>query len=321
MRLPRGCPVADGTPLGRYGWIGEAGGFILDPFRLRIKRMQAAVREAAKLYEQETAWDDRRLGRSGYRKLFVTLTYAENSKGSPRDLSECIRLIRQWVRREGLRVRIVWVAESQKRGALHYHLLVWWPRRLLLPKLDMRGWWPHGSTQIARARNPVGYLVKYASKGGTVMGLARLRKGTRLYGYGGGAPELRETLRQALASRWLRKARDAEACAAWGRQLDREVEAQEREEAALLHAWWPDGHPPPGGGGESAYWDHVEREQAEWAMAQRRDALLHAGRSLLERVKGGVCDRVTGAFFESPWVVELFGKCVVVRPRLAAVSL
>ena len=56
-------------------------------------------------------------------------------------------------------------------------------------------------------------------------------------------------------------------------------------------------------------------------MAQRRDALLHAGRSLLERVVGGFRDRVTGAFFESPWLVEVYGKCVVVRPRLSAVGL
>ena len=292
------------------------GSFSVDPFRVRIRRMQGTVRESARQYEDEVRWEERRAGRPLYRRLFVTLTYASNTKGSAGDLPECIRLVRQWGHRQGVHIRIVWVAESQKRGALHYHLLLWLPRRLRLPMLDRRGWWKHGMTKVERARNPVGYLVKYASKG-TVCGIASLRKGARLYGYGGGWPHGRERIRTALRSRWIRKAVQGVADAAWARQVEAEIDAQEREEAALLHAWDPDRHPPPPPEYESedAYAEAVLRDMEEQQRCERRDALLRAGRSVLERVAGGYRDRVYGTFFESPYRVEMIGRVVVVIPK------
>src|SRR6185437_11395795 len=44
------------------------------------------------------------------------------------------------------------------------------------------GWWSHGMTQRIRARRPVGYLLKYASKGQDAGAFPR---GLRLSGYGG----------------------------------------------------------------------------------------------------------------------------------------
>jgi Protein of unknown function (DUF3296). len=35
--------------------------------------------------------------------------------------------------RRGHKLPYVWVAELQKRGALHYHVLLWLPRGLTLP--------------------------------------------------------------------------------------------------------------------------------------------------------------------------------------------
>lgn len=72
--------------------------------------------------------------------------------------------IREYLRRRGYRLYAVWVAELQERGAVHYHLVLWLPRGVTIPKPDKRGWWAHGTTRIEWARRPVGYLVKYASK-------------------------------------------------------------------------------------------------------------------------------------------------------------
>ena len=93
---------------------------------------------------------------------------------------DCLRL---WAKRRGFVVPYVWVAELQLRGAVHYHVVVWVPRRLQLPKGDKQGWWRHGMTQRVRARKPVGYLLKYASKG--TDGPQRFPRGLRLHGAGG----------------------------------------------------------------------------------------------------------------------------------------
>jgi hypothetical protein len=89
-----------------------------------------------------------------------------------------------WLKRRGHRLRYVWVAELQQRGALHYHALLWLPRGLSLPKPEKKGWWPHGSTRIEWARKPAGYLVKYASKLDSKVGLG-FPPGARLHGKGG----------------------------------------------------------------------------------------------------------------------------------------
>lgn len=286
--------------------LNPQSGFQFDPAKMRPQRLKLTVREAAKQYEHECGLDDLRRGRSGFRKLFVTLTYAANTRGNKRDVSECINRMRQWAGRLGVQVRYVWVAEVQKRGALHYHLLIWLPRALHLPKLDKRGWWPHGMTKVETARNPVGYLCKYASKC-RPDDLKRLRKGTRLYGYGGGWSAWRETLREKLRGRWICKTREAERDAAWLAHIEAEIAEQEREEAATLHQLFPDEYPPP-----PELYEEPDEEAEYYAQraseedqARRRDALLRVGRALLARVTGGYADRVTGEFYESPYFVTV----------------
>jgi hypothetical protein len=41
---------------------------------------------------------------------------------APRHVSELIKRTRQWLERRGHSLHCVWVAELQKRGALHYHV-------------------------------------------------------------------------------------------------------------------------------------------------------------------------------------------------------
>lgn len=120
-------------------------------------------------------------GRRG-RWALLTLTYRPDIHWSPRHVSQLVQRIRQWLERRRHKCRYEGVAELTKAGAVHYHLIVWVPHGLSLPKPDKRGWWPHGLTRIETARRPVGYLAKYMSKSNDVH---RFPKGLRLHFRGG----------------------------------------------------------------------------------------------------------------------------------------
>lgn len=100
-----------------------------------------------------------------WRPAMLTLTYREERPWEPRDISETLKRIRQWMGRRGHKLRLAWVAELTARGAVHYHACIWLPKGLTLPKPDKQGWWPHGHTRIEWARRPISYMVKYTSKG------------------------------------------------------------------------------------------------------------------------------------------------------------
>lgn len=290
--------------------------FVFDPVAQRPQRLRGTLRLVAGEVERGLAWLADGRGRPTHRCLFVTLTYRANTKGNARDVSALLKCVREWLRRQGLPMcPYLWVAELQKRGAIHYHLLLWLPRRLHLPRLDRRGWWRHGMTKVETARNPVGYLVKYASKC-RAEDVARFRKGTRLYGYGGLVAEVRRVVRRARWPRWARKVREAQATAAFLEEVEREQLAQEREEAHVLHCLWPDDHPPPEPVDEEAkYAEYIERELEEREREDVRRGLLARGAAEFARCVGGFVDRVTGAFFESPWRVEFARGAVLVWPR------
>lgn len=147
----------------------------IDQVQCRLKRLRRSVTTAARLFGFT-------LGKRPFKPAMLTLTYRDVDGFCPRDVSELIKRIRQWLARRGHAMRYVWVAELQARGALHYHLLLWLPRGLTLPKPDKQGWWPHGHTRIEWARNAIGYLCKYVSK---FDGQEQLPKGARLHGSGG----------------------------------------------------------------------------------------------------------------------------------------
>ena len=149
----------------------------IDPFLTRLRRMARSVLTASRMHEFE-------LRHQRFKPAMLTLTYREVGGWHQRHISELLRHIRNWVRRRGHRLRYVWVAELQQRGALHYHVLLWLPRGLTLPKPDKQGWWTHGSTRIEWARKPAGYLAKYASKLDSKVGIG-FPAGARLHGKGG----------------------------------------------------------------------------------------------------------------------------------------
>lgn len=134
--------------------------------------------------------------------VMVTTTYRPGVDWSPRHISQMLLRCRQWAARRGVDMAYVWTAELQARGAVHYHVVFWLPRGFTLPKPDKQGWWPHGMTKIERARRPVGYLTKYASKGDDVHQFPR---GLRLHGRGGLEEAQRRYVAWWLLPRYVRE--------------------------------------------------------------------------------------------------------------------
>lgn len=135
------------------------------------------------------------------RVAMLTLTYRPEADWERRQLTGCIKAIREYLKRQKQPMRYVAVLELTKAGKPHYHLLIWLPRGLTLPKPDKRGWWPHGMSKIEWARNALGYIAKYASKGtdGT------FPKGARLTTSGGLSKRARFERAWWLAPGWVRE--------------------------------------------------------------------------------------------------------------------
>lgn len=202
-----------------------AGAVELDAVAGRMKRMRAAVLTWARISDQWTAKTGYR-----YRPLFVTLTYAAGDAWEPKAISDYLKRLDSWKhsmqRKHGCTIHIpyVWTLELQKRGAPHYHLVVWLPSFLYLPKPDelftltsrsgrvrvCSPMWPWGDSQTVVIKwGAVPYIAKYVSKGPLEQGQAHeLPTGARVHGTGG-------VPRQSIESRearwwrlpaWLRDA-------------------------------------------------------------------------------------------------------------------
>lgn len=150
--------------------------------RTRVARLRMNVGSAARLFLA-----DHKPGHRADDCLMLTLTYAgEVVQWSPKHISECLKRVRQWMKRRGWPCRYVWVSElGEKSGRLHYHVALWVPHGERIPKADHAGWWPHGMTKTERAKHAVGYLMSYLTKGSKPGELGDYPKGARVYGVGG----------------------------------------------------------------------------------------------------------------------------------------
>ena len=194
---PLGAPDAGGGPglvIHKTSDTPDPNTIEIDPKEARLRRMRRSVNVAARLF-------DFFLGRRNFKPAMLTLTYRDVDGFEPKDVSSLIKCIREWLKRRGFRLHYVWVAELQQRGALHYHVLIWLPRGLTLPKPDKQGWWRHGSTRIEWARNPIGYLCKYVSKFDSQH---ELPKHARLHGAGGFEGVARSIRRWFNLPSWLK---------------------------------------------------------------------------------------------------------------------
>jgi len=169
----------------------------LDPNHIRALRLKKSVITGARLHDQEA-----KQGSFRGTWYMLTTTYRDGGDVGPRDISETLKRIRGFFNRavrlryRGYRPRFryLWVGELTKAGVPHYHVLIWIPRGIFIPKADRAGWWPHGHTKIEKARNAVGYLAKYASKFVPDMAAA-FPKGFRTHAVGGLDNESKRELR------------------------------------------------------------------------------------------------------------------------------
>ena len=159
----------------------------------RLKRLRCSVLTAARLHIQQKA---------KWKVAMLTLTYAPEHDWGPNQISSCIRHIRQYLKRKGVEMRFAWVQEFTKKGRPHYHVLLWLPPGITLPKPDKRGWWPFGYTKIEWARNAIGYIAKYASKADSLHLPAR---GARMHGNGGVTGEALQEQRWWRLPTWARE--------------------------------------------------------------------------------------------------------------------
>lgn len=101
--MRRGCGVS--ANLVCEAPLLPSGAFQFDARTARPLRLRKTITAAARHFEDECSMEDQRRGRPSYRRLFVTLTYAENTRGDPNDIKELVRHVRQWAGRCGERVR------------------------------------------------------------------------------------------------------------------------------------------------------------------------------------------------------------------------
>lgn len=157
----------------------------IDRLLSRCRRLGKAVRNSAHALDSAAHLS----GSFRWRRLFVTLTYREVEDWKPGHVRDFSRDVRDWFRRKaGVPMRMVWVLELQKRGAVHYHCMIWIPARCRFPAPDRCGWWPHGMTNVKAPKGgiqrPVSYMAKYASKV-TPDQCGRVPKGARMHGASG----------------------------------------------------------------------------------------------------------------------------------------
>lgn len=143
------------------------------PSLTRLKKLHSSVLTAARLHVQS---------KPNWRVVMITPTYAPGEYWCSKDITRLVKCIRQWLSRKGIEMRYVWVMEYTKKGAPHYHMLVWLPLGITLPYPDKRGWWTKGWTNQEWAKNAIGYIAKYASKGSALVQYVR---GARHHGNGG----------------------------------------------------------------------------------------------------------------------------------------
>jgi hypothetical protein len=94
--------------------------------------------------------------------IMVHLTYRPGDSWHPRDISEFLKFVKKHLKKDLL--GYVWVAEMQKRGEVHYHVVLAVRPGVRIPKPDLAGWWTHGSTTVEKKRWPLGYLVDFWRK-------------------------------------------------------------------------------------------------------------------------------------------------------------
>ena len=188
--------------------------------QLRYKRMGRKLSAFFNVTKNDTRYAKNNRSKGKYLPIFITLTYENGDSWDSKDISKLIKRYKKHFTSGGKKAlmpisdfRYVWVAELQKRGVIHYHIVMWLPRFMKLSGLkpDDLGWWNHGFTNVVAVKKSVfAYLSKYMSKG-SVKGFDEdgnevwhtFPKGARIYGSGGLSALQRVKIAYTLLPRWV----------------------------------------------------------------------------------------------------------------------
>ncbi len=106
--------------------------------------------------------------------VLCTLTYPSNDDWQPDDLSKFLKKYTAYAKYHfDIKLRYFWVAETTKKGVLHYHIVFWIPRNGRLPKpsepliYNNRTYpapWKYWAKIEGVKKGVYKYLVKYMSK-------------------------------------------------------------------------------------------------------------------------------------------------------------
>jgi hypothetical protein len=128
---------------------------LLDIWKVRYNRMRERVGEWVRVL---SVYNDIQF-------IMVTLTYAPEFDWQPNHIRSFMLATRK-TQGEDL-LGYAWIAELQKRGVIHYHVMLVVPTGLVvgddLPYPDKDGTWPYGLSRVEVALTPF-YLTKYLGK-------------------------------------------------------------------------------------------------------------------------------------------------------------
>jgi hypothetical protein len=122
----------------------------------RLRRLQKRIKSWADVIDPYI----KKLGKD-YRLVMIGLTYAELYGWKAGDMRRFMLDYRKVIGSDLL--AYAWVAELQRRGAVHYHLILLVKKGTNIPMPDTSGLWVHGSSRIETARTPY-YLLTYSGK-------------------------------------------------------------------------------------------------------------------------------------------------------------
>lgn len=163
----------------------------IELYKVRYSRMRQSIVAWANLMNSTYHADT-------YRRVMITLTYKGVNDWRPNDITDYVKCLR--ARLGSNLLTYAWVAELQKRGAIHYHMVVIVKRGTNIPRPDKSGMWKHGSTSRDTAKS-VFYLVTYLGKE-YQKNFSEFPHGARCFGIGAFEDQTRGELRFARLKDW-----------------------------------------------------------------------------------------------------------------------
>ena len=128
---------------------------LIDMFEKRYQRMRERVSEWAGVMDMLSKEIP------GSRLIMITLTIAKVKDYSPGMIREYLKSLKYRLGKDLW--GFAWIAEMQKRGAVHYHLLIMVPKYKRVPMPDKSGMWKWGMSRVEKAKTAY-YLCVYIGK-------------------------------------------------------------------------------------------------------------------------------------------------------------